>query len=301
MKRRNLLAMLPFATLAQAQAPLDVVASFTILADMTREIGGDDVRVASFVGADGDAHGFSLRPSDMRMLTAARVLVRNGLGFEPWLDRALRISGFKGTDIIASAAVQPRRMTDPHGHAHGHAHGDTRDPHAWQDPRNALLYVSAIADGLAKADRPRADTYRRRAEAYAARIRETDSWIEAQFAPTPRAQRRIITSHDAFGYFGARYGIDFRAAQGVNAEGDPSAQAIATLVRQIRRENIRAVFVENMTNPAIMETLARESGAVIGGRVFSDALSPPDGPAGSYLAMLRHNTTLFARAFANAG
>ncbi len=296
MKRRTLLTLLPFAAAAHAQAPLDVIASFTILADMTREIGGDAVRVTSLVGPDGDAHSFSPRPSDVRSLAAARVLVRNGLGFEPWLDRVLRTSGFKGIDIVATAGVQARRMID----AHGHAHGAGRDPHAWQDPRNALLYVRNIAEGLARADAPRADLYRQRADAYAARICETDAWIEAQFAPFPREKRRIITSHDAFGYFGARYGIDFRAAQGVNAEGDPSAQAIAALVRQIRRENIRVVFVENMTNPAIMETLAREAGAVVGGRVFSDALSAPDGPAASYIAMLRHNATAFARAFSGA-
>jgi zinc/manganese transport system substrate-binding protein len=297
MKRRTLLALLPVATAARAQAPLDVVASFTILADMAREIGGDALRVTSLVGPDGDAHSFSPRPSDMRSIAAARVLVRNGLGFEPWLDRVLRTSGFKGTDIVAAAAVQPRRLTD----SHGHSHGAGRDPHAWQDPRNALLYVRAIADGLARADAPRADLYRQRADAYAARIRETDAWIEALFAPVPREKRRIITSHDAFGYFGARYGIEFRAAQGVTTEGEPSAQAIATLARQIRRDKIRVVFVENMTNPAIIETLAREAGAVVGGRVFSDALSPPDGPAASYIAMLRHNATLFARAFTDAG
>lgn len=298
MKRRTLLSLLPFAaTVAHAQTSLDVVASFTILADMTREIGGDALRITSLVGPDGDAHSFSPRPSDMRSLAAARVLVRNGLGFEPWLDRVLRTSGFKGVDIVATTGVQPRRLTDTHGHSHGAGH----DPHAWQDPRNALLYVRAIADGLAKADPARADHYRARADAYAARIRETDAWIEAQFAPFPREKRRIITSHDAFGYFGARYGIDFRAAQGVNAEGDPSAQTIATLARQIRRENIRVVFVENMTNPAIMDTLAREAGAVVGGRVFSDALSAPDGPAASYLTMLRHNTTAFAGAFSSAG
>ncbi len=297
MKRRTLLALLPVAAAARAQAPLDVVASFTILADMTREIGADALRVTSLVGPDGDAHSFSPRPSDVRSIAAARVLVRNGLGFEPWLDRVLRTSGFKGTDIVAAAAVQPRRLTD----SHGHSHGAGRDPHAWQDPRNALLYVRAIADGLARADAPRADLYRQRADAYAARIRETDAWIEALFAPVPREKRRIITSHDAFGYFGTRYGIEFRAAQGVTTEGEPSAQAIATLARQIRRDKIRVVFVENMTNPAIIETLAREAGAVVGGKVFSDALSPPDGPAPSYIAMLRHNATLFARAFTDAG
>jgi zinc/manganese transport system substrate-binding protein len=273
MRRRFLLAAAPLASVVRAQSRPTAVASFTILADMVKEIAGDALAVTAMVGPNGDAHEFNPKPSDLRMLRAAAILVRNGLGFEPWLDRLVRSSGFKGADIVASAQVQPRTMReDDHDHEHGGGRARrevvrprvVRDPHAWQDPRNGVLYVRTIADGLAKADGANAATYRRRAEDYAARIQQMDTWIESQFAPIPREKRRILTSHDAFGYFGARYGIAVHAAQGVSTEGEPSAQDIATLDRLIRQEGIRALFVENMTTPAGTETLARAAGAVIG-------------------------------------
>jgi zinc/manganese transport system substrate-binding protein len=170
------------------------------------------------------------------------------------------------------------------------------DPHAWQDPRNGVIYTANIAAGLSAADPANAAVYRAAAERYTAAIRQTDAWIETQFAPIPPPERRIITTHDAFGYYGARYGIEFLAAEGLSTDAEPSARAIATLVTQIRREKIRALFLENMTDPRLAEMLARETGAKIGGTVYSDALSPPDGPAATYLAMFRHNTALFARA-----
>lgn len=303
MKRRAVLALLPLTFGAHAQTRPHAVVSFSILADIVREIADDTLAITTLVGPDGDAHDFTPKPSDLRTLASAAILVRNGLGFEPWLDRLVRTSGFKGTNIVAAAKVRPRAMREHHhghGHSHGHAHHGAHDPHAWQDPRNVVLYARAIAEGLGKANAAAAADYQRRAAAYIARVEELDAWIAAQFAPIPANKRRIITSHDAFGYYGARYGIDFRAAQGVTTAGEPSAQAIAALAQQIRREDIRAVFVENMTNPAIAEALAREANAVIGGRIYSDALSPPDGPAASYLALMRHNTTLFARALTAA-
>jgi zinc/manganese transport system substrate-binding protein len=172
----------------------------------------------------------------------------------------------------------------------------TTDPHAWQDPRNAVLYVQAITEGLAASDEANAAVYRGAAERYAARIRDTDGWIETAFAPIPPEQRRIVTTHDAFGYFGARYGIEFLSAEGISTEFEPSAKAIAALVAQIRREKVRAVFIENMTSPRMAQMLARETGAVLGGTVYSDALSAVNGPASTYLDMLRHNTRLFAAA-----
>jgi zinc/manganese transport system substrate-binding protein len=170
------------------------------------------------------------------------------------------------------------------------------DPHAWQDPRNGVLYVQAIAEGLAAADASRAAVYQAAAERYGAEVRAVDGWIETAFASIPAGQRRIITTHDAFGYYGARYGIEILSAEGISTEFEPSAKAIAALVRQIKREQVRAVFIENMTSPRMAEMLARETGAVLGGTVYSDALSPPGGPAATYLDMLRHNTALFAAA-----
>ncbi len=283
-----LLAPLAAPTLARAASPLRVVASFSILADMTATIGGDAISIATLVPVDGDAHVWQPRPADLKTLHAADMLVENGLGLEGWIGRMAQAAEFRGARVTASRAVKPRTMTE-----------DGRritDPHAWQDPRNGVLYTQAIADGLVRAAPAQAEAIRARASAYAAEIAATDSWIAEQFAPIPPAKRRIITSHDAFGYYAARYGITMQGVQGISTEGEPSARDIAKLIAQIKATGIRAVFVENMTDPRIATTVAREAGAVVGGQVFSDALSPPDGPAGTYLKMLRHNTTLFVGA-----
>jgi zinc/manganese transport system substrate-binding protein len=290
MRRRALLIALGLAPLHPAEAaPLRVVASFSILADLTRQIGGPAISVDALVGPDGDAHVYDPRPKDLRTLAAAQVLVRNGLGLEGWMDRLTAAAGFKGTVVVAAAKVAPRTMKADSG-------AIATDPHAWQNPRNAILYVEAIADGLASADPSNAATYRDAASRYSAEIAQCDAWIEAKLAAISRPQRQIITTHDAFGYYGARYGVDFLSAQGISTEAEPSAKQIAGLVAQIKRQKVRAVFIENMTSPRMAQMLARETGAVLGGTVYSDALSPPDGPAATYLAMLRHNTTLFAAA-----
>ncbi len=283
MRRRLLLAAPALLTIAAA-APLKAVASFSLLADTLRQIGGDRVSVTTLVPVDGDAHGYQPRPTDARAVTGAGLVVRNGLGLDPWMERLVQSTGFAGTTVVATAGVTPR--TIPASRA--------TDPHAWQDPRNGVLYAQAIAAGLAEADPANAAAYRSAAAAYIRAIQDTDAWVEAQFADLPVAARRIITTHDAFGYYGARYGIAFLAAQGLSTEAEPSAKAIATLVAQIKRDKVRAVFLENMTNPGLAKMLARETGAVLGGTVYSDALSGPKGPAATYLDMLRHNTALFA-------
>lgn len=290
MRRRFLLAALGMApVLARAAAPLRVVASFSILADLTRQIGGDAVSVEALVGSDGDAHVYDPRPKDLRTVMQAGLLVRNGLGLEGWMDRLTGAAGFKGMMVAAAERVIPRTMKADGG-------AIATDPHAWQDPRNAILYVQAIAEGLTAADPVNATPYRDNAARYASRIAQTDSWIEATLASIPAGQRRIVTTHDAFGYYGVRYGIEFLSADGISTEFEPSAKAIAALVRQIEREHVRAVFIENMTSPRMAQMLARETGAILGGTVYSDALSPPGGPAATYLEMLVHNTTLFASA-----
>ncbi len=294
MRRRSLIAGLMLAPMpVWAAGPLRVVASFTILGDLVKQIGGNLVTVDALVGPDGDAHVYQPRPKDLRTLLAAGLLVRNGLGLEGWMDRLTEATGFKGRVVVAASAVVPRTMHENGGPL-------TTDPHAWQDPRNAVLYVQAITEGLAAADPANAAAYRAAAEGYAARIRETDHWIEAAFAPIPAERRRIITTHDAFGYYGARYGVEFLSAEGISTEFEPSAKAIAALVAQIKREKVRAVFIENMTSPRMAQMLARETGAVLGGTVYSDALSPPGGPAPTYLDMLRHNTGLFVAAMHGA-
>ena len=243
MRRRLFLAtagLAPFA--ARAAKPLPVVASFSILADLTRQIGGDAVSVESLVGPDGDVHVYDPRPKDLRSLLQAGLLVRNGLGLEGWMDRLTNAAGYKGMVVVASATVEPRTMKEDSGAL-------ATDPHAWQDPRNAIRYVQAITDGLASAAAANAATYRDSGARYAARIDQADAWIETQLAAIPPDRRRVITTHDAFGYYGARYGVEFLSAEGISTEFEPSARAIAALVGQIKREKVRAVFIENMTSP----------------------------------------------------
>ena len=286
MRRRALLlsAFPSFSASARAAAALPVVASFSILADMTREIGGAAVSVCSLVPADGDPHVYEPRPSDLLAIRGAALVVTNGLRLEGWMERLLPASGTRAPVVVAAAAVVARRL------------GEGVDPHAWQDPRNGILYARAIAEGLIGVAPGEADAIREREADYVRRIAELDSWIAAQVATVPPERRRILTSHDAFFYFGARYGIEFVGVQGIDTEAEPSAAAIAALVRQIRALGITAVFVENMTSPRLAQVVARESGAVLGGEVYSDALSPPGGPAATYLQMFRHNVTLFVRA-----
>ncbi len=296
MNRRQLLlagaAVLgPVGLAAQAQAKLKIVASFSILADLVREVAGDGAEIAALVGPDQDAHSFEPAPSDARALSGADVVILNGLGFEGWLDRLVRSSGFKGRRIVATDGVPTRRSaarSGKHGSGHSHSHGAI-DPHVWQDPRRVQTMVRSIARGLSAADTGRASMYALNAEAYLARLSDLDGWIAAQVAAVPIGRRKIITSHDAFGYFEERYGIDFRAPRGVNIESEPSAADLARLIREIRREKIKIVFMENISDPRMMEQLARESGAQMGGRLYSDALSRADGPAATYLAMMRHN------------
>jgi len=291
MRRRDLILAVTAAPLvARAEQPLAVVASFSVLGDMVRQIGGDAVAVRTLVPPDGDAHTYQPRPSDLLAIRSARVVVLNGLGIDKWMDRLLASAGGNAVRVTATAAVAVRHMSED---------GKTIvDPHAWQDPRNGALYARAIADGLAKADPNRASLFRDRGERFVRAIDETDAWIVSTLAPVPPEKRKIITSHDAFGYFGARYGITFHGLEGISTEAEPSAQSLARLAAQIRREHIRALFVENMTDPRIARALAREADAVVGGTVYSDALSPPGGPADTYLKMFRHNVPLFAAAMA---
>jgi zinc/manganese transport system substrate-binding protein len=290
MLRRSLLAAfsaVPFV--ARAGAPLRVVASFSILGDLTRQVGGDAVAVDTLVGPDGDVHVYEPHPKDLRTLMSAGVLVRNGLGLEGWMDRLTGAADFHGKVVVAAERVAARTMREDSG-------AIATDPHAWQDPRNTVLYVQTIADGLAAADPANAEAFHGSAARYAGRIAEADPWIASTLSAIPAAQRRIITTHDAFGYYGARYGVEFLSAEGISTEFEPSAKAIAALVAQIKREKVRAVFIENMTSPRMAQMIARETGATLGGTVYSDALSPAGGPASTYLDMLHYNTTLFAAA-----
>jgi zinc/manganese transport system substrate-binding protein len=310
MRRRLLLSLVPALALpgflpARAQGPLRVVASFSILGEMTRQVAGDRIALRTVAGPNVDAHTFQPRPSDAEALRGAALAIRNGLGFDGWFDRMVRSANWRGRMVTATDGITPRRMA-PHSHGHGHSHGGGQnqggqprtvpDPHAWQDIRLGIRYVQAIVAALAAADAANAAAYAAAAEAYIARLTELDEWVRAQVASVPEARRVVVTSHDAFGYFGAAYGIRFLAPQGVSTEAEPSAAEVARLIRQIRNEGITAVFMENMGNPATLQRLAREAGVRVGGRLYADALSAADGPASSYEAMFRHNVALLVPA-----
>lgn len=266
--------LFPFIVRAE---PLQVVATFTILADITREIGGENVAVRTLVGPNGDAHVFEPTPGDARAVAEADLLVMNGLGIEGWMERLTRATAYKGPVVIASAGVKVRTL------------GGGHDPHAWQDLSNGRLYAANIAEGLAKADPERAAVYRAKAERYSAELAALDAWTRSEIGAIPEQKRRIITQHDAFGYFAAAYGVTVLAPEGLSTEAEPTAKGLGRLIKQIRATRIKALFVENMADPRQIEQLAKEAGASIGGTLYVDALSPPDGPAASYTAMFKHN------------
>jgi zinc/manganese transport system substrate-binding protein len=271
------------------QGKLPVVVSFSILTDLVREVGGDRVDIATLVGPNGDAHVYQPSPADAKRLAGARLVVVNGLGFEGWLDRLVKASGTKAAVAVAARGVKPLESKDNDDHkGHKHDHGAI-DPHAWQDVANVKLYVAAIRDALGAADPDGKDAFAARAASYLARLDALDAEIRAAVARIPADRRRIVTSHDAFAYFGKAYGITFVSPQGVSTESEVSARNVARIIRQIRTEKIPAVFLENVSDPRLMERITKETGAKVGGRLYSDALSAQDGPAGTYIDMMRSN------------
>jgi len=280
---------------AQGADRLKVVATFSILGDMVRNVGGERVEVTTLVGPNGDAHVYAPTPADGRRLTEAKVVFTNGLKFEGWIDRLVKSSGTKAAKIEAAKGVKPLKGED-HGHGHGHG-GD--DPHAWQSIANARIYVANIRDALIAADAAGKSAYEANAASYLKQLDALEAEVKSLVAGIPADRRRIITSHDAFRYFEAAYGIDFVSPQGVSTEAEASAKDVARIIQQIRREKIAAVFVENVSDARLMERIAKETGARIGSRVYSDALSEANGPAGTYIDMMRHNIRAFSAALSS--
>ncbi|TAJ92891.1 MAG: metal ABC transporter substrate-binding protein [Reyranella sp.] len=270
-----------------ASAEIKAVATFSILGNLLAEVAGDKVAVSVVVGPDMDAHAYQPRPGDARALAEAQVLVSNGLGFEGWIDRLAKAAPFKGKAIVATTGVVTLKAGADHGHSHDHG----ADPHCWQDVQRVRTYVANIARGLADADPPNAASYRERAEAFDRRLVELDAWVKEEIAKVPADKRRAITGHDSFRYFSSAYGVKFQSPRGYNTSSEPSARDVAALIRAAREQRIKALFVENMTNPGLIDQIARESGAVVGPRLYTDALSGPDGPAPTYEKMMRHNVT----------
>lgn len=293
LRRRYLLASATALALlgstALAADKLPVTASFSILGDIVRVVGGDRVTVTTLVGPDEDAHVFEPKPADIKTILASILVVTNGLGFEPWAGKLIKAAGYKGEAVVAAMGVKTRHMAGDKTHG-SHAHQEA-DPHAWQKPLNAVIYARNIAQALSKVDPAGAAHYQANAEAYASELQALDGWTREQIATIPKDKRKVITSHDAFGYFAAHYGVQFLAPQGVNTEAEPSAKQVAQLIRQIQREKIRAVFVENMSDPKLVAQLSKDAGAKVGATLYVDALSGPEKPGATYLQMMRHNVT----------
>ncbi|ACB81153.1 periplasmic solute binding protein [Methylorubrum populi BJ001] len=285
---------------AAEDAKLKAVATFSILADLVAQVGGDRVAVTSLVGPDADAHGYAPTPGDARKLAEANLIVVNGLGFEGWMERLIKASGSKAPLVVASKNVKTIAGShdhDDHDHGdHDHGEGDHADPHAWQNVANVKLYVANIRDGLTAADPANAALYTANAAAYTQKLDALDAEIRAALAAIPQERRRIITTHDSFGYFSAAYGMRFLAPQGISTDSEAGPKDVARIIRQIRRDKVPAVFVESIADPRLMQQIARESGAKVGGRIYSDALSAPSGPAPGYLEMMRSNLTAFREA-----
>lgn len=284
-----LLALLLWHAPADAQEKLKVVATFSILADFVKNVGGERVAVSALVGPNGDAHVYQPTPGDAKTLAAAQVVITNGLGFEGWINRLVKASGTKAPMIVATRGIKPRKAED------GHGHGDA-DPHAWQSVANAKRYVENIRDALVAADPAARDVYEANAAAYAAKLDALDAEVKAAIEKIPADRRRIITTHDAFGYFAAAYGVTFIAPQGVSTEAEVSARDVARIITQIRKQKIPAVFLENVTDKRLLERIGAESGARIGGTLYSDALTDEKGAAPTYLDMMRHNVKQLAAA-----
>jgi len=271
---------------AFAGQPLNVVASFSILGDMVKNVGGDRISLTVLVGPNSDTHVFQPKPADAKTLAGADVVFVNGLGFEGWMTRLVRASGYKGPVVEASQGVKTLTMADEE-----HGGKKVADPHAWQDLANGKRYVATIEKALSQADPAGAEVYTANAQAYLKKIEAMDAWVKAEFAKVPQEERRIITSHDAFGYLGHAYGVTLLAPMGFSTESEASALNVGKLIRQIKKEKIKALFVENMSDPRMIERIAKEAGVRPGGTLYSDALSEPDGPGGTYLDMFRNNVT----------
>jgi zinc/manganese transport system substrate-binding protein len=261
---------------ALAQDKPVAVATFSILGDLTQRVAGDHAQVLTLVGPNGDAHVFEPGPKESAELAHADLLIANGLGFEPWLQRLEDASSFKGKIILASDGVTPLAA-------------EGVDPHAFQDLSNAQIYVANIAKGLSEVAPDHAADFKANADKLIAEITALDQQLKADFGTIPQERRRVLTSHDAFHYFGRAYGIEFVSVQGLSTEAEPTADDLVKVVRQARDGHLSAIFLENMSDPRLAEMVAQETGLRVGGELYADALSEADGPAPDYLSLVRHN------------
>lgn len=277
MRRILLCVLLLIASPLHAAERLKVVASFSILADFVRNVGADRVDLTTLVGADSDVHVYTPAPSDAKRIADAKLVIVNGLGLEGWLPRLVQSSGSKAQVVTVSAGIAPLKL------------GSAADPHGWQSVPNAKIYVTGIADALAAADPDDAEFFRAQAKAYLEKLETLDREVREAVAKIPPERRKVISTHDAFGYFAAEYGIQFIAPLGVSTETEPSARDIATIIGQIKAQKIPAVFLENISDDRLIRRIAAETGSKVGGTLISDGLTGEKGPAPTYIDMVRHN------------
>ncbi|MGQ4274435.1 zinc ABC transporter substrate-binding protein AztC [Terrihabitans sp. B22-R8] len=330
----TVITFIPVSLPASAAEPVKVVASFSIIGDLAKNVGGDRIALTTLVGPNGDAHVYEPRPADAAAIRSADVVLVNGLGFEGFLPRLVEASGTKAPLVEVSKGAKAlksgedehhhhdhageeghRHSGDAHAHdekhahddkhdghdhahekEHGHHHHGDQDPHAWQSVPNVKIYVANIAEALCSADAAGCDAYKANAQAYNGKLDALDTEIRAGIAAIPEGKRTIITSHDAFGYFQSEYGLKFLAPEGVSTEAEASAADVAALIRQVREDKASAIFVENITNPRLIEQIAKETGAKAGGTLYSDALTDASGPASTYVDMMRANVTTIGAA-----
>jgi zinc/manganese transport system substrate-binding protein len=262
---------------ARAADRLNVVASFSILGDLVRNVGGERVNVTTLVGPDGDVHVYVPTPADAKKIADARLVFVNGLGLEGWLPRLVQSAGNKATIITATTGIAPLKL------------GSDADPHAWQSPLNAKIYVTNIRDALVAAAPADAEAFKSNANAYLAKLDALDGEVRQAVAQIPENRRKVISTHRAFGYFAAAYGVEFVAPQGVSTESEASARDIAGIITQIRAAKIPAVFLENISDPRLIRQIAAETGARVGGTLYSDSLTGEKGDSPTYIDMVRHN------------
>ncbi|RUW01013.1 MULTISPECIES: zinc ABC transporter substrate-binding protein AztC [unclassified Mesorhizobium] len=295
----SVITLSAFATWSAFAAPLKVVASFTVIADFAKNVGGDRVNITTIVGPDGDAHVYEPTPADAVAMAGADVVLVNGLHFEGFLQRLVDTSATKATIVTLTKGVTPIAFKPEFADADaaegaGTGGGKTvNDPHAFQSIANAKIYVKNIADAFCAADSAGCDSYKANAAAYTQKLDALEGEVTAAIQAIPEAKRVVITSHDAFGYFEHAYGLTFLAPQGISTDSEPSAADVAKLVNQVKQDKAAAIFIENITNPRLIEQIASETGIKVGGTLYSDALSPPDGPASTYIDMMHNNIEQF--------
>jgi zinc/manganese transport system substrate-binding protein len=281
------LALFAAALPANAQNRLNVVASFSILGDLVRNVGGDRVSVTTLVGPDSDPHVYEPTPSDAKKIADAKLVFVNGFGLEGWLPRLVQSAGDRASIVTVTAGLAPLKL------------GSDADPHAWQSPLNAKTYVDNIRKALIAADPADAQVFRDNADAYLVKLDALDRHVRDAIAQIPDGRRKVISTHRAFGYFADAYGVEFIAPVGVSTESEASARDIAGIITQIRAAKIPAVFLENISDPRLIRRISAETGVRVGGTLYSDSLTAEKGDSPTYIDMVRHNIKTLTSALAN--